>query len=66
MRPDINNQEMDEATKIQKQEAPLEPNVEEWAKNNLSWLSQTEYQRYINLLEKEANVIDTEKMFDDN
>lgn len=57
MRPIIKNQEqLNEKDTIQENEAQQEPDTEEWAKSNLSWLSQSEYRRYLDLLE-EQNLI---------
>ncbi len=62
MRPVINNQELDEKKAKEKHETQQEPETEKWARSNLSWLSQTEYQRYLYLLEEETAAIDQEKV----
>jgi len=53
---------LDEKKAKEKHETQQEPETEKWARSNLSWLSQTEYQRYLYLLEEETAAIDQEKV----
>lgn len=65
MRPIIKNQEqLNEKDTIQENEAQQEPDTEEWAKNNLSWLSQSEYRRYLDLLEEQNLIKDLDSTGD--
>lgn len=65
MRPTIKNQEqLNEKDTIQENEAQQEPDTEEWAKSNLSWLSQSEYRRYLDLLEEQNLIKDLDSTGD--
>ncbi|WKU18268.1 hypothetical protein [Advenella alkanexedens] len=65
MRPIIKNQEhLNEKDTIQENEAQQEPDTEEWAKSNLSWLSQSEYRRYLDLLEEQNLIKDLDSTGD--
>ncbi|MFA5703694.1 MAG: hypothetical protein WC982_09295 [Advenella sp.] len=66
MMPTLNSQELDEEYAIQNNETQQEPETEEWAKNNLSWLSQSEYQRYLDFLEEKNVSKDLQKTNDTN
>ncbi|MDY0272190.1 MAG: hypothetical protein RBR37_06730 [Advenella sp.] len=62
MRSITNNQELDDKKTRKKNDTPpLKPDSEDWVKNNLSWLSQSEYQRYLYLLEEETAMTNQEK-----
>lgn len=54
MRPVKNSQELDKENPEPTPGTSLESESEKWAKSNLTWLSQSEYQRYLSLLEKET------------
>ena len=65
MRPIIKNQEqLNEKDTIQENEAQQEPDTEEWTKSNLSWLSQSEYRRYLDLLEEQNLIKDLDSTGD--
>lgn len=65
MRPIIKNQEqLNEKDTIQENEAQQEPDTEEWVKSNLSWLSQSEYRRYLDLLEEQNLIKDLDSTGD--
>ena len=65
MRSITNNQELDDKKTRKKNDTPpLKPDSEDWVKNNLSWLSQSEYRRYLDLLEEQNLIKDLDSTGD--